>query len=146
MASNEIYMRDAETGSWRSFSDVIEVLEIHRLSEVLPALERIDHATRSGLYAAGFIAYEAAPAFDSALRVRPPRNVPLLWFALSRRADFRPPPSRPGSNATPGSWRSEISPDAYREGLRKIRAAIFRGDTYQVNYTFRLQAPFSGDP
>ena len=40
-------------------------------------------------YAAGFISYEAAPAFDRALTTRPPDDFPLLWFGLYEMADER---------------------------------------------------------
>ena len=57
-------LRDAATRQWRLFERPVELVVAFQLSEVIPALERIERATAEGLHAAGFIAYEAAPAFD----------------------------------------------------------------------------------
>ena len=37
---------------------------------------------QDGLYAAGFVSYEAAPAFDGSLVVNDDGHFPLLWFGL----------------------------------------------------------------
>ena len=67
---------------WLDFTEPVDVVSTHLLSEVLPALQRIEQSVRKGLYAAGFVTYEAAPAFDSALRVNPQGSLPLLRFGL----------------------------------------------------------------
>src|SRR5687768_1566817 len=59
-------------GRRRSFADPARVIVATRLEDVRPALREAERAARAGLYAAGFVAYEAAPAFDAALAVRPP--------------------------------------------------------------------------
>ena len=67
---NSAIIHDATQGQWLHFSDPKEVISVHRLEEVMPALEAVEELVRQqGLSAAGFIAYEAAPAFDSALAV-----------------------------------------------------------------------------
>jgi para-aminobenzoate synthetase / 4-amino-4-deoxychorismate lyase len=56
------------------------------LDEVIPALEVVAAAARGGQHAVGFVAYNAAPAFDRALQVRAPASsgaeLPLLWFGI----------------------------------------------------------------
>src|ERR671917_972758 len=72
------------------FSRPVEVVEARTVGEVRPALRRVEEAAGRGLYAGGFIAYEAAPAFDSSLVVRaasPSSSLPLLWFALFSAPD-----------------------------------------------------------
>ncbi|MFW5856775.1 MAG: aminodeoxychorismate synthase component I [Planctomycetota bacterium] len=67
----------------------------HRPAEVLPVLRAIEAAVeRDGLWAAGWIAYEAAPGFDPALGVRTPADEPLLAFGL-----FAPPVVHPTLDA-----------------------------------------------
>src|SRR5436305_10146451 len=63
------------------------------LAEVVPALQAIEAAVGRGLHAAGFLAYEAAPAFEPALAVRAPSGrLPLLRFGLFReRVEGQPP-------------------------------------------------------
>ena len=122
-------------GSWRELVEPAGLIVATNLSEVLPALRELESATRRGLFAAGFLAYEAAPAFDPHLTVHPTPGRPLLWFQLGRRfTDFSPPPSRPVS---PVTWRPSISASAYQDAVDRIRAWITSGDTYQVNLTFR---------
>src|SRR6185295_15512921 len=52
-------------------------------------------------------------------------------------------PGRGGYSLT--EWKPSECRDAYERNVREIREAIARGDTYQVNYTFRLRALFGGD-
>jgi para-aminobenzoate synthetase/4-amino-4-deoxychorismate lyase len=44
-----------------------------------------------------------------------------------------------------GPWSRELSRDAYFAAIDRIRAHIAAGDVYQVNFTFRQHARFSGD-
>ena len=112
--------------------------------EVLPALRRVQNAVAGGLYAAGFLSYEAAPAFDPAYRVVPGGTLPLLWFGL-----FEGPEEGPVSKTERpfrvSSWTPTVSQREYSAAVAAIREAIARGETYQVNYTLRFQAEFQGD-
>jgi para-aminobenzoate synthetase/4-amino-4-deoxychorismate lyase len=45
-----------------------------------------------------------------------------------------------------GGWRPSVDAAAYRRAVDEVRRRIARGDTYQVNYTYRLRAAFEGDP
>ncbi|MEN9840823.1 MAG: hypothetical protein RL376_623 [Verrucomicrobiota bacterium] len=53
-----------------------------------------------------------------------------------------PPPSAPRFSV--GPLRPDLSPSAYAAALERIRTYIAAGDTYQVNFTQRFTAPFSG--
>jgi para-aminobenzoate synthetase/4-amino-4-deoxychorismate lyase len=144
---NHVVLHDAATRQWLHFSDPRHIVEAHRPEEVLPALRRIDALVQEqGLHAAGFISYEAAPAFDRALQVRAASDpFPLLWFGLFPEPEIIPPP-RAAQPAPALHWTPTIGRAAYDEAIAHIKEHIARGDTYQVNYTFRLRAPFSGDP
>jgi para-aminobenzoate synthetase component I len=45
-----------------------------------------------------------------------------------------------------GEWSRTWSDDDYAAAVENVRAAIARGDVYQVNLVQHLSAPFSGDP
>jgi para-aminobenzoate synthetase component 1 len=45
-----------------------------------------------------------------------------------------------------GEWSRTWSDDDYAAAVEKVRAAIKRGDVYQVNLVQHLSAPFTGDP
>jgi len=124
------------------------LLRADRLDEVVPVLDAVDRAVAKGLHAAGFVAFEAAPAFDSAFAVHPPDpRLPLAWFALYERREVADPPYEAAARAVePGPWRIDLGEEAYRERVERIRGLIAAGDSYQVNLTARLTAPFDGDP
>ena len=145
----EAVLRDADDGRWLSFIEPTRVVVARRLEEVVSALEEVDLAVENDLLTAvGFLAYEAAPAFDPAFRTRRPEgDLPLLCFGLfeSGVRTSGPESSRSGS-FTIGEWRATESEAAHGRAVERIRDHIARGDTYQVNHTFRLRAPFEGDP
>lgn len=130
----------------RSFvlTDPIEILRADRLDQVIPVLGRAEAAVRSGRWVAGYVAYEAAPAFDSALSVREPvPRLPLAWFAV-----FAERHAAPETSPLPyrlGRWEPTIDREEYRRGVDLIRHHIRQGETYQVNHTFRMTTDFAGD-
>jgi para-aminobenzoate synthetase/4-amino-4-deoxychorismate lyase len=131
--------------NWRLLRDPVRVVTAHTLAEVLPALEEIEAAVSAGLYAAGFVGYEAAPAFDPALVTHPSGEMPLLWFALFM--EFEELDDLPGSigGFNLGEWVPDGSEAEYEADIAEIRRQIAEGNTYQVNHTLRLRAPFAGD-
>jgi len=127
-----------------TFMDAVRVVSARQLDDVAPALARIEGHVGEGLHAAGYIAYEAAPAFDPALKTHPPGKLPLLWFALYRTKHVTQ--ARHTATSMPQlPWEAPVAEDAYRDAFARIRDFIAAGDTYQVNYTFPLAAPFKGD-
>ena len=127
-------------------------LQVERTSEVMAMLAEAEAAARRGYYVAGFVAYDAAPAFDPAFRLPPPASarqtpsLPLAWFGLFAEAE--PAPPLPPS-ATPGrgqaDWECEIDADTHEAAIGTIRAAVGDGDSYLVNYTTRFCRPWAGD-
>jgi para-aminobenzoate synthetase component I len=45
-----------------------------------------------------------------------------------------------------GEWEQTWTPGDYAAAVEEVRAAIARGDVYQVNLVQHLSAPFAGDP
>lgn len=137
---------------WLHCSDPVAVVQTCHVEKVQTRLREVAEAVESQqLHAVGFIAYEAAPAFDAALPGRPAGDLPLLWFGLYRApAEVQSTalfPSEPDHTDTPPlRWQPGISRDRYDAAIAAIKDAIARGDTYQVNFTFPLHAHFDGDP
>lgn len=133
--------------SIRSFTGPTEIITATCVEEVIPSLHRIDDATRSGAYAAGFVTYESAPAFDPAIVTHPPNDLPLLWFGLYDRVDESQSQSAPGQRPfTLGPWTPCVSQQDFERSVNRIRDYIAAGDSYQVNYTFPMEAAFEGSP
>lgn len=138
-------------GGGRSFrfSAPRGVLRADCVEDVVPVLRAVERAVADGLHAAGFVAYEAAPAFDPAFVTHPPDpRLPLAWFALyGAREGVHPEyASAPLATAELGPWSIDLDEAAYTSRIDRIRAWIAAGDTYQVNLTTRLTADFHGDP
>lgn len=137
-------------GWWR-FRDPLEIHVAERLEDVVPALEAAEAATAAGSWAAGFLAYEAGPAFDPKLTAAAarPDDVPLAWlgiFAPPERVPAPRPPRPPKAAALDLEWRPLLDRRHHAAAIARIHDAIARGLTYQVNYTFPLEAAFDGDP
>jgi para-aminobenzoate synthetase/4-amino-4-deoxychorismate lyase len=131
---------------WLHFSKPLRVVIATKINEVLSALEEIERSVfGDDLYAAGFLSYEAAPAFDPAFHVLPERDFPLLWFGLYSRPDVVSL-SSPSKEASFLNWRPTIEREKYNAAIEMIKDHIAEGRTYQVNYTMRLQSEFDGDP
>lgn len=132
-----------------AFAGAVGHIAAHDIGEVAAAIDEVERAARSGLWAIGFIAYEAAPAFDGNLRVRDRHDfhagLPLVWFGLFERQLINPEPEDLGEYAL-SDWSWVDSRRHFEEDVEAIRRYIIAGDTYQVNYTSRLRARFSGDP
>ena len=137
---------DLQQSNRRVFREPLEILQAESLAQVVPVLERVDQATRrDGLYAVGYVAYEAAPAFDSAHSVHPHSQLPLVCFGLFDRYELQleAPSFPPSARAT--DWQLELSRREYDAAIARIREEIAAGGVYQVNFTTRLRAQFSGD-
>lgn len=145
---SSLILRDAAHNEWLHFEHPLRVVSVSALDEVVPALKEVENAVeKEGWHAAGFISYEAAPTFDKALRTHPPADsFPLLWFGLypaPRRTKDLPPAE---GDTRFEVWTPSITRPAYDQGIARIKESIARGDTYQVNYTFRLTGRLAGSP
>jgi para-aminobenzoate synthetase/4-amino-4-deoxychorismate lyase len=140
-----VSLHEAARGVWLHFERPHQIISATRLEEVLPALREIERlVTENGWYAAGFLSYEASPAFDSALAVRAGRDFPLLWFGLypePRQTASLPPKT---GEYHLGEWKPTVSRETYNAAIAQVKAAIAHGKTYQVNYTFRLKNRLTG--
>ena len=141
--TNEIILHDKS--EWLHFTDPKTIITAERLDEVIPALQKIvDAVEQDGLYAAGFLSYESAPAFDTAHLTRPGSEFLYLWFGLypEPRTINLPHPTHPKPEL---HWHPTIDRGTYNTAIEKIKAYIAEGLTYQVNYTMRLRTEFHTD-
>lgn len=127
-------------------------LRARRTSEVAAVLTEAEAAARRGNYVAGFVAYEAAPAFDPAFRLPAPGSdgeapsLPLAWFELFAAAEPAPPlPPVAAPDGGRAGWECEIDADAHLAAVRAIQKAAADGDAYLVNYTTRLRRRWEDD-
>jgi para-aminobenzoate synthetase/4-amino-4-deoxychorismate lyase len=146
---------DLSPGHERSFrlTGPVGVVEAHRPDEVAGVLEAAASAAARGLWAGGFVAYEAAPGLNPDLVVRdrhaegPTARLPLAWFSMfeGREAvDAPEPPIELPPTPSGSPWRPSVPIERYEGSVRRIQELIAAGETYQVNYTIRLHARVEG--
>lgn len=132
------------------------VLQAHDAAGVRAALAQLEAARSQGLWAAGYLAYEAGLAFEERLvhRLPPASDTPLLWLGL-----YAPPQrlsaaetsqllAQAAGSAT-GRARDivpSLTPAQYAAAFDRVKALIAAGDTYQVNLTFQADFRLEGDP
>ena len=144
----EVVLRCPARGGWRLLQRPVAVLEARDPAEVRDCLRSVAREVeRTGCIAAGFVTYEAAAAYGFHTHAPPAGALPLVAFGL-----FPPAHVTFVRGALPcgpyeaGPWVPSIDRPAYEAGVRTIRRHIEAGDAYQVNFTFRLRARFTGDP
>lgn len=143
--------RATGAGMARLYRDPLEIVAASAIADIPAAMERLARAKTGGLHAAGYIAYEASPAFEPGLPVRHDPSLPLLWFGLFR--GFAAIPADEVAALLPdpdGAWAGmpepEISAADYAARFARVRDYIAAGDIYQANLSFRARVPVAGHP
>jgi para-aminobenzoate synthetase/4-amino-4-deoxychorismate lyase len=138
---------DLTTGSALRFPEAEQVLVAREPGDVAAVLDEVDRRTAAGMWAFGFVAYEAASGLDPTLTTREPvGGLPLAWFGLTT-APQHAAALRPGSGGWPaGSWSPEWDEHRHRAAVQEVRSRIAAGETYQCNLTTRLTRAADGDP
>jgi para-aminobenzoate synthetase/4-amino-4-deoxychorismate lyase len=148
--------------------DPERILSASRPDEVPLLLEEAGAWQARGFPVAGFIAYEAGYALDSAFAPPDPHAAPfpLAWLGVYpgvlrfdhlrkrwERGGPSPPEWASGEDKnSPSTFLGELEPgfsfgrEEYEGRVEEIRRAIFRGDVYQANLTGKFVFPFPDDP
>ncbi|HAM79348.1 aminodeoxychorismate synthase component I [Ornithinibacillus bavariensis] len=127
-----------------TFKNPIKIIAATKIEQVLPSLLEVQQAIMNGYYAAGFISYEAGPAFNPHMDVHPNHKMPLLWFGIYNNVSNEE--LSPKGSFYTSNWESDTDINQYQKSIQSIKDYIRVGDSYQVNYTIRMNAQFHGDP
>ncbi|WP_147534639.1 aminodeoxychorismate synthase component I [Bacillus marasmi] len=126
-----------------TFINPIKIIKAETVEKVLPCLTEVQAEIEKGYYAAGYLSYESAPAFQPEMTVKEGHTIPLLWFGI-----FLEPVQDTVHSDGPyaiSDWKPTVNKMQYRSSIKSIKNAIEQGLTYQTNYTIRLEADFKGD-
>ncbi len=137
----------------RLYVDPVEIVVTRRMDEVATALEALRTATRGGLHAAGYLAYEAGHALEPKLTplVAEVADAPLMWFGLFRDVEEIASDDVAAMLPAPeGAWvgapTPAISRADYDAAIAQVQAFITAGDIYQANLTFGATVQAAGHP
>ena len=132
-------LHDPRHDCWYRYCEPVKTLRTSDLRNVHATLEGVEaYVTDRGMFAVGYVSYEAAPAFDTALPTRPAGHLPLASFTLYRSREVCAPPGR--IPAVLPSWEGPAPLDKYANTLSTLHDEIGAGNVYQVNFTDRLWA------
>jgi len=135
------------------FTKPVEVLAANTFSELEILIKKIDSYIERGFYLAGYLSYEAGYLFEEGFR-RPledfPFAFPLAWFGVYENPRITESTANSISpqqdSFTIASLSMNLTPEEYEEKVLKILDYIKRGETYQVNFTFRVGFDLEGNP
>ena len=144
------------------FFKPISTIECTSLNEVTRCLQELERAVNQGLYAAGFMSYEVGYAFESGFSGDFTASTPLMWFGVydkpwtynhrgkafergeqqaRRVADLlRASPYAPTIHELAPT--PSISEEEFYAALARIKQHIREGNTYQVNFSFKMRFPW----
>jgi para-aminobenzoate synthetase/4-amino-4-deoxychorismate lyase len=120
--------------------------------DVAPLLARVDALARAGAWCVGYLAYEAAGAFDEAFETHAPADATQ---ALAAFAIYDAPLDEAAAAAAwqvaaadPAGveWTGGPQRDTFDSTIAEILRAIAAGEVYQVNATAPLTGTARGDP
>jgi para-aminobenzoate synthetase/4-amino-4-deoxychorismate lyase len=129
----------------RVFDKPSQILVAHETSQVRPVLDAVEAAAREGFWCVGYLRYEAAPAFDTALAVHAAQG-PLAWFAINEEALPWPGDDKEDAGSVQVQWQAACSRVGFDTALASIHRAIADGALYQVNFTAPLHGVLHGEP
>lgn len=133
------------------FSNPVKIISSYNPRDVKKNLFEVEGWISKGYYAAGFMSYEAGFSFEDDLTgLKTDSRFPLLWFGIYKnprvftcrdRIIFKHDRKQAYSIK---NLRPNITKNKYTRNIKKIKRFIRKGDTYQVNYTFKYKFDFSG--
>lgn len=152
-------------GAGTCFDQPLRVIRANGPAQVPAALAALDAARRAGHWLAGYASYELGYALEPKLAGRMPagRRLPLICFGVyaapqSAERSARPwvgakAPSRGEGRALPGlqpggAGLEGVTPrwtfERYAEAFTQVNRNIGKGDIYQANLTFPIEADAYG--
>ena len=137
------------------FRNPVEIISVTGDCDITKAMARLEQGLDNGLFAAGFVSYEAAHQFDPALMTEgagDPEEVTICFglfqdhVELTRtEADALMAAAANGHDFHLSLPHSSRDIDGYLDDIAELQTHITAGDTYQTNYTYRMSGNVQGD-
>jgi para-aminobenzoate synthetase/4-amino-4-deoxychorismate lyase len=131
------------------FTDFLKTITFYHNDNPQDFFNKIDECLQSGLWLAGYFAYEFGYYLEPALySLRKKDKVPLAWLGVCHKPITIKHLSSDDHKTTSyamGRLAPNISYREYCLGIGKIKRYLKEGLTYQVNFTFKNKFNFKGD-
>lgn len=148
------------------FVDPVEILQIHRVSELANLLVSVQKYVQQGYYLAGYFAYECGYHIEKlGLLDYSSEKQPLAWFGVYQQpiiynhasGELQGRLGQDSITPTPIILQDELAPildnihfeldeAEYSQHIHRIKEYICAGDVYQINFTGRYHFTFDGSP
>lgn len=125
---------------WLQFTHPTQVWIAEKTADIEPILSQIAQART---HIVGFLTYEASQTWGYSTHTHSP--LPFAWFAAFDTPTRLPELPTPTHSFQLTNWQPTINRNSYQKAIQRIKHHIAEGQTYQVNYTFPMQAQFKGD-
>ena len=140
------------------FEKPVEIVRCESPAEVETAFARLESLNAAGYHLAGFLSYELGYLFEPRLarlfevhEGRRESGAPMIWMAA-----FEAPKVIEGTALGTGlksdgdyeisALERSLAREDYIAKVEKVRDYIAAGDVYQINFTFKYNFNFSGNP
>lgn len=163
--SPSVIFRDDPADRTMLFAHPREIVRVDRKADFFAALEKLQAAHKAGHWLAGYLSYEAGHLFEPRIEKLAEDNgeVPYLLFGIfDAPTDAAPLCSPWGEGGPTGRMRGSqdagsnlpflTSPKArwnfetYKSRFDILHQHLRKGDSYQGNLTFPIDADWHGDP
>jgi para-aminobenzoate synthetase/4-amino-4-deoxychorismate lyase len=134
-------------GEWLVLEHPARRLEARAAGDVVSVLSDVERLAAQGQHVAGFLSYEAGAAFGLPGRPGAGQDLPLAWFGV-----FDPSAARivkrldADGDYEAGRLTPSLGRTAFGAAFDTVKQHLADGNSYQANFTFRLEGPFHGDP
>jgi len=134
------------------FFNPTKIISCYKSEDIENAFLELEFFISKGYYAAGFVSYEAGYMFEDVLKkhIHNTSVFPLMWFGIYKKpVIYRHNKKIDILNAKDAKYsitnfHANVSKGEYIDNVRRIKDFIKKGDTYQVNYTFKYKFDFKG--
>ena len=154
---------DAQNQRSFLFLEPLQTVAVQQLEDLPALFLQIESALAEGLHVAGFLGYECGYHFEPIGAVpSEPQNLPIAWFGIYRdpvvfhhalghiENGTTLPTAQPSTDVPPELFAVhpslQRSATEYAEKIRRIKDYICAGETYQVNFTDRVELNLPPSP
>lgn len=132
------------------FQDPLHWIEVRHLDQLPAAFAKIDEALAQGHWIAGYFSYECGYHWEPTAypHYQPKSNsLPLAAFGIYAEPTLCMPFSqRPPHEVGLTDLAVSLTPEQYTRQFEQTQRYISAGDTYQLNLTAEVYAPYTDDP